>query len=232
MIFVTPEYNRSVPGGVEERARQCVASLRPKRMGGKAVGVIGVVVGAAGAALWRSSTCNIAYLDMPTGGLHPVEGSDEMADRRTEPQVCRLDGQICRLGEVAREFRFIALMPGPSWHDIPGAPRIRSFCRAPNPPHGQLQTTQLVRCFAIGDEDMATIGIKGGGRTRACWRARRSQSCLADATPSQAIRRRWRDRDDAPAARLIRQAGHHASPATTTYLLLSGQRAGDRRYAG
>ena len=69
LLFVTPEYNRSVPG-VLKNALDCAS--RPYGQSawpGKPAAVIGVSVGAIGTALAQQHLRNIlAYLDVPTMG--------------------------------------------------------------------------------------------------------------------------------------------------------------------
>ncbi len=69
VIFVTPEYNRSIPG-VLKNALDCAS--RPygqSAWAGKPAGVIGVSVGAVGTACAQQHLRSIlGYLDMPTLG--------------------------------------------------------------------------------------------------------------------------------------------------------------------
>jgi chromate reductase len=73
LIFVTPEYNRSIPG-VLKNALDCAS--RPygqSAWAGKPAGVLGISVGAIGTALAQQHLRNIlAYLDMPTLGQPEV----------------------------------------------------------------------------------------------------------------------------------------------------------------
>jgi chromate reductase len=69
LLFVTPEYNRSIPG-VLKNALDCAS--RPYGQSawqGKPAGVIGISVGTIGTALAQQHLRNVlAYLDMPTMG--------------------------------------------------------------------------------------------------------------------------------------------------------------------
>jgi len=69
VLFVTPEYNRSIPG-VLKNALDCAS--RPygqSAWAGKPAGVIGISGGAIGTALAQQHLRNVlAYLDMPTLG--------------------------------------------------------------------------------------------------------------------------------------------------------------------
>lgn len=69
LLFVTPEYNRSIPG-VLKNALDCAS--RPygqSAWSGKPAGVIGVSVGAIGTALAQQHLRNVlSYLDVPTLG--------------------------------------------------------------------------------------------------------------------------------------------------------------------
>jgi chromate reductase, NAD(P)H dehydrogenase (quinone) len=69
LLFVTPEYNRSIPGvlknAIDHASRPCGQSV----WAGKPAGVIGVSVGAVGTALAQQHLRNIlAYLDVPVLG--------------------------------------------------------------------------------------------------------------------------------------------------------------------
>lgn len=67
VIFVTPEYNRSVPGVLKNALDNASRPYGQSAWAGKPAGVIGVSVGAAGASMAQQHLRNIlAYLDMPT----------------------------------------------------------------------------------------------------------------------------------------------------------------------
>lgn len=69
VIFVTPEYNRSLPGVLKNAIDHASRPYGQSAWGGKPAGVIGVSVGAIGTALAQQHLRNIlAYLDMPTLG--------------------------------------------------------------------------------------------------------------------------------------------------------------------
>jgi chromate reductase len=69
LLFVTPEYNRSVPGVLKNAIDHASRPYGQSAWGGKPAGVIGVSVGAIGTALAQQHLRNIlAYLDVPTLG--------------------------------------------------------------------------------------------------------------------------------------------------------------------
>lgn len=69
LLFVTPEYNRSVPGVLKNAIDQASRPYGQSAWAGKPAGVIGVSVGAAGTAMAQQHLRNIlAYLDVPTLG--------------------------------------------------------------------------------------------------------------------------------------------------------------------
>ena len=69
VIFVTPEYNRSIPGVLKNAIDHASRPYGQSAWAGKPAGVIGVSVGAIGTALAQQHLRNIlAYLDMPTLG--------------------------------------------------------------------------------------------------------------------------------------------------------------------
>lgn len=69
VIFVTPEYNRSVPGVLKNAIDHASRPYGKSAWAGKPAGVIGVSVGAIGTSLAQQHLRNVlAYLDMPTLG--------------------------------------------------------------------------------------------------------------------------------------------------------------------
>jgi chromate reductase len=69
VLFVTPEYNRSIPGVLKNAIDHASRPYGQSVWAGKPAGVIGVSVGAIGTALAQQHLRNIlAYLDMPTMG--------------------------------------------------------------------------------------------------------------------------------------------------------------------
>jgi len=69
LIFVTPEYNRSMPGVLKNAIDHASRPYGKSVWGGKPAGVIGVSVGAVGTAVAQQHLRNVlAYLDVPTLG--------------------------------------------------------------------------------------------------------------------------------------------------------------------
>lgn len=69
LLFVTPEYNRSIPGVLKNAIDHASRPYGQSAWQGKPAGVIGVSVGAIGTALAQQHLRNIlAYLDVPTLG--------------------------------------------------------------------------------------------------------------------------------------------------------------------
>ena len=95
VIFVTPEYNRSVPGVLKNALDAASRPYGQSAWARKPAGVLGVSVGAIGTAMAQQHLRNVlAYLDMPTMGqpeafIHAKEG------------LFGADGQI---GEASRGF--------------------------------------------------------------------------------------------------------------------------------
>jgi chromate reductase len=95
VIFVTPEYNRSIPGVLKNALDHASRPYGQNAWAGKPAGVIGVSGGAIGTALAQQHLRNIlAYLDMPT--LNAPEAFIQMKDGLIDA-----DGGI---GEVSRKF--------------------------------------------------------------------------------------------------------------------------------
>lgn len=69
VIFITPEYNRSIPGVLKNAIDHASRPYGQSAWSGKPAGVIGVSVGQIGTAMAQQHLRNItAYLDMPTMG--------------------------------------------------------------------------------------------------------------------------------------------------------------------
>ncbi|MFL6353583.1 MAG: NADPH-dependent FMN reductase [Bryobacteraceae bacterium] len=69
LIFVTPEYNRSVPGVLKNAIDQASRPYGQSAWKGKPAGVIGASMGAPGTSMAQQHLRNIlAYLDVPTLG--------------------------------------------------------------------------------------------------------------------------------------------------------------------
>jgi chromate reductase, NAD(P)H dehydrogenase (quinone) len=80
VLFVTPEYNRSVPGVLKNAIDHASRPYGQSAWAGKPAGVLGVSIGAIGTALAQQHLRNmLAYLDMPTLGqpeafIHAKDG--------------------------------------------------------------------------------------------------------------------------------------------------------------
>jgi chromate reductase len=69
LLFITPEYNRSVPGVLKNAIDHASRPYGQSAFSGKPAGVIGVSVGAIGTAVAQQHLRNtLAYLDVPTLG--------------------------------------------------------------------------------------------------------------------------------------------------------------------
>jgi chromate reductase len=66
VLFVTPEYNRSIPGVLKNAIDQASRPYGQSAWAGKPAGILSASVGASGAAMAQQHLRNIlAYLDMP-----------------------------------------------------------------------------------------------------------------------------------------------------------------------
>ncbi|MBN4665195.1 NAD(P)H-dependent oxidoreductase [Pandoraea nosoerga] len=73
VIFVTPEYNRSMPGVLKNAIDHASRPYGQSAWAGKPAGVLGASIGAIGSALAQQHLRNVlAYLDMPTLGQPEV----------------------------------------------------------------------------------------------------------------------------------------------------------------
>ncbi|MBC7404576.1 MAG: NAD(P)H-dependent oxidoreductase [Cytophaga sp.] len=69
ILFVTPEYNRSIPGVLKNAIDHASRPYGQSAWAGKPAGVLGVSVGAIGTSMAQQHLRNmLAYLDMPTMG--------------------------------------------------------------------------------------------------------------------------------------------------------------------
>ncbi len=69
VLFITPEYNRSIPGVLKNAVDHASRPYGQSAWAGKPAGVLGVSVGAVGTAMAQQHLRNmLAYLDMPTLG--------------------------------------------------------------------------------------------------------------------------------------------------------------------
>ncbi|WCM91273.1 NAD(P)H-dependent oxidoreductase [Acidovorax sp. NCPPB 2350] len=95
LLFVTPEYNRSIPGVLKNAIDHGSRPYGQSVWDGKPGGVIGVSVGAIGTALAQQHLRNVlAYLDVPTLGQPEafIQAKDGLFNE---------DGSI---GEGSRQF--------------------------------------------------------------------------------------------------------------------------------
>ncbi|MFM9426730.1 chromate reductase [Variovorax sp. GrIS 2.14] len=69
LLFITPEYNRSIPGVLKNALDHASRPYGQSAWGGKPAAVIGIAGGAIGTALAQQHLRNVlAYLDVPTLG--------------------------------------------------------------------------------------------------------------------------------------------------------------------
>ncbi len=69
LLFVTPEYNRSIPGVLKNAIDHGSRPWGKSSWGGKPAGIVGISVGTVGTALAQQHLRNIlAFLDVPTLG--------------------------------------------------------------------------------------------------------------------------------------------------------------------
>ena len=87
LLFVTPEYNRSIPGVLKNAIDHASRPYGQSSWAGKPAGVMGASVGAIGTAMAQQHLRNVlAYLDVPTLGqpeafIHAKDGLfDEAGD--------------------------------------------------------------------------------------------------------------------------------------------------------
>jgi chromate reductase len=92
LLFVTPEYNRSIPGVLKNAIDHASRPYGQNAWAGKPAGVIGVSVGAIGTSMAQQHLRNIlAYLDVPTLGqpeafIHATAGLFDSAGQLGDSQ--------------------------------------------------------------------------------------------------------------------------------------------------
>lgn len=73
LLFVTPEYNRSIPGVLKNAIDHASRPYGQSVWAGKPAGVVGISVGAIGTALAQQHLRNVlSYLDVPTLGAPEI----------------------------------------------------------------------------------------------------------------------------------------------------------------
>jgi len=73
LLFVTPEYNRSIPGVLKNAIDHASRPYGQSAWAGKPAGVLGISIGTIGTALSQQHLRNVlAYLDVPTLGQPEV----------------------------------------------------------------------------------------------------------------------------------------------------------------
>ena len=95
LLFVTPEYNRSIPGVLKNALDHASRPYGDSVWGGKPAGLLGVSLGAIGTALAQQHLRNVlAYLNVPTLGQPEafIQAKDGLFDA---------DGSI---GEGSKKF--------------------------------------------------------------------------------------------------------------------------------
>lgn len=98
LLFVTPEYNRSIPGVLKNAIDHASRPMGQGVWGGKPAGVIGASVGALGTAMAQQHLRNIlSYLNVPTMGqpegfVHAKEGFFEPDGRIAPASLAFMQG--------------------------------------------------------------------------------------------------------------------------------------------
>jgi len=100
VLFVTPEYNRSIPGVLKNAIDHASRPYGKSAWNGKPAGVIGASVGPMGTAMAQQHLRNIlAHLNMPTVGqpevfIHHKEGLYDEAGNLGEASIKFLQGWV------------------------------------------------------------------------------------------------------------------------------------------
>lgn len=111
LLFVTPEYNRSIPGVLKNAIDHASRPYGQSAWAGKPAGVIGVSVGATGTALAQQHLRNVlAYLDVPTLGqpeafIHAKEGLFDSAGNIGPDSKAFLQSWMDRFADWVRQHQ-------------------------------------------------------------------------------------------------------------------------------
>ena len=120
LLFVTPEYNRSIPGVLKNAIDHASRPYGQSAWAGKPAGVLGVSVGPMGTAMAQQHLRNIlAYLDVPTLGQPEafIQANDRLFDAAgdiAEPHRQFLQTWMDRFGAWVK--RHAVLDPGAANH--------------------------------------------------------------------------------------------------------------------
>ena len=104
VLFVTPEYNRSIPGVLKNAIDHASRPYGKNAWAGKSAGVIGVSVSPLGTAMAQQHLRNVlAYLDMPTlgqpeGFIHNKDSLFDEAGHIGEASLKFLQGWVDAYG--------------------------------------------------------------------------------------------------------------------------------------
>jgi chromate reductase len=110
LIFVTPEYNRSMPGVLKNALDHGSRPYGQNAWAGKPSGVLGASVGAHGTAMAQQHLRNVlAYLDAPTlaqpeAFIHAKEGFFDADGNIGEGSRAHLEKWMTRYVEWVRKF--------------------------------------------------------------------------------------------------------------------------------
>ena len=101
VLFVTPKYNRSIPGVLKNAIDHASRPYGQNAWAGKPAGVIGVSIGTIGTAIAQQHLRNVlAYLDMPTLGQPEafIQAKEGLFDAANEIGRFQTAGNSCRIG--------------------------------------------------------------------------------------------------------------------------------------
>jgi len=108
LLFVTPEYNRSIPGVLKNSIDHASRPYGQSAWAGKPAGVLGASVGVIGTAVANSICATCLRIWTSRRWVNPKHSSRQrrgcLTRRATSAQTANnsaLDGPVCRLGEEA-----------------------------------------------------------------------------------------------------------------------------------
>jgi chromate reductase, NAD(P)H dehydrogenase (quinone) len=108
LLFVTPEYNRSLPGVLKNAIDHASRPYGQSAFAGKPAGVLSASIGAAGGAMAQQHLRNVlAYLDVPTLGQPEVFIQAREGFFTSEGDLARTDARNFLQGWMDRYVEWI-----------------------------------------------------------------------------------------------------------------------------
>jgi chromate reductase len=169
LLFVTPEYNRSIPGALKNAIDHASRPFGKSAWEGKPAGVVGASTGAPGSSMAQQHLRNIlAYLDVPTLGQPEVFIHAKPGFFDEEGQVADPESRAFLQTWVDKYVAWVtAHQPSVTEEATPAPEKVAA---AASPKHREKASAAALRALPGGKSDArATTRATAGKR----WAARR-----------------------------------------------------------